>query len=71
MSDTRSLELPERLAERVDARLPRTEFDSVDEYVAFVLEEVLYAVETETDDEVESVDEAAVRSRLESLGYLE
>lgn len=72
MSDTRTLELPERVAERVEARLPRTEFDTVDEYVAFVVEEVLASVEAETaDDDVEPVDEAAVRSRLESLGYLE
>lgn len=72
MSEPRTIDLPERVAERVEARLPRTEFDTVDEYVAFVVEEVLYAVESETaEDDVEPVDEAAVRSRLESLGYLE
>lgn len=67
----RAVELPERVAERVEARLPFTEFDSVDEYVTFVVEEVLYAVEEAADEDHEAVDEAEVRSRLESLGYLE
>lgn len=67
----RAVELPERVAERVEARLQFTEFDSVDEYVTFVVEEVLYAVEEAADEDLEAVDEAEVRSRLESLGYLE
>lgn len=66
------IELPERLLSRVERRLPRTEFDSADEYVAFVLEEVLYQVESETDgDDFESVDEQEVKDRLRSLGYLD
>lgn len=67
----RAVDLPERVAERVEARLQFTEFDSVDEYVTFVVEEVLYAVEEAADEDLEAVDEAEVRSRLESLGYLE
>lgn len=69
--DTQGVELPKRVAERVEARVPFTEFDSVDEYVTFVVEEVLYAVEEASDEDAEPVDEAEVRSRLESLGYLE
>lgn len=69
--DTERVELPRRVVERVEDRVPFTEFDSVDEYVTFVVEEVLYAVEEATDEDPEPVDEAEVRSRLESLGYLE
>lgn len=69
--DTRGVELPRRVVERVEARVPLTEFDTVDEYVTFVVEEVLYAVEEASDEDAEPVDEAEVRSRLESLGYLE
>lgn len=69
--DTQGVELPRRVVERVEARVPLTEFDSVDEYVTFVVEEVLYAVEEASDEDAEPVDEAEVRSRLESLGYLE
>jgi hypothetical protein len=59
------------LIERVERRLPRTDFDSVDDYVAFVLEETLARVEADADDQPEEVDEQAVEQRLESLGYLE
>lgn len=70
--DTRSVELPERIVSRVEARLPRTEWDDPEPYIAFVLEEVLHRVEQETEgDEFEPVDEAEVQSRLKSLGYLD
>lgn len=67
-----SVELPAEIVERVDARLPRTEFGSTDEYITHVLETVLATVEAETGDgEAETVDEDQVRDRLESLGYLD
>lgn len=68
---TQVIELPARIIERIEARLPRTEWDDPAEYATFVLEEVLYRVEEETDDEeFEEVDEDEVKERLESLGYL-
>lgn len=70
--ESASVDLPDRIVERVDARLDRTEFDSVSEYVTFVMEEVLYRVEDETeDDDYEGVDEDEVKDRLKSLGYLD
>jgi hypothetical protein len=67
----RSVELSEDVLERVEARLSRTEWDEADEYVEFVLEEVLTQVETTTEDgTVDEVDESEVKGRLESLGYL-
>jgi hypothetical protein len=47
---TESMELPQRIVSRVEARLPRTEFDSAGEYITFVMEEVLYRVEEETEE---------------------
>ena len=67
----RSLDLPAEVVDRVERRLPRTDFDSPEAYVTYVLREVLYHVESETDDEFEPVDEADVRDRLRSLGYLD
>ena len=68
---TEAVELPARIVERVEQRLPRTEFDSSGEYIAYVMEEVLYRVEQETeDDDFEEVDEDEVKDRLKSLGYL-
>lgn len=67
----RQIELPDRIVERVEKRLPRTEFSSSSEYITYVMEEVLYRVEQETaDDDFEAVDENEVRDRLKSLGYL-
>lgn len=68
---TRSVELPERIVSRVENRLPRTEWNDPEEYITYVLEEVLYRVEKETeDDDFEPVDEEEVKDRLKSLGYL-
>ena len=67
-----SVELPSRIIDRVEDRLPRTEFDSSAEYITYVMEEVLYRVEQETeDDEFEEVNEEEVKDRLKSLGYLD
>jgi hypothetical protein len=69
--ETRSVELPDRIVSRVEDRLPRTEFDTPAEYMTYVMEEVLYRVEKETeDDDFEPVDEEEVKDRLKSLGYL-
>jgi len=69
--ETEPVELPTRIVQRVEDRLPRTEWDDPAEYVTFVLEEVLYRVEEETaDDDFEEIDQDEVRDRLKSLGYL-
>ena len=68
---TKTVNLPARIVERVEARLPRTEWDTPEEYMTYVMEEVLYQVEQETeDDDFEEVDEDEVKDRLKSLGYL-
>jgi hypothetical protein len=70
-AERRSLDLPGGLVDRVEQRLPRTDFDTPEAYVTYVMREVLYYVESETDEEFEPVDEADVKDRLRSLGYLE
>ena len=68
---TTTLELPNRIVTRVRDRLPRTEFNSEAEYISYVMEEVLYHVEAQTEDEdAPLVDEAEVEQRLKSLAYL-
>ncbi len=64
MQITLSNELTKKLEERV---AQSSEFPSVEAYVQYVLEEVLKQTETTyTKDQ-----EAAVKERLENLGYLE
>jgi len=69
---TTAVELRADLVERVEARLPRTEFDSAAAYIDHVLGDVLAHVEATTaddDDAVEAIDEEAVREQLRALGY--
>ncbi|GAJ06234.1 unnamed protein product, partial [marine sediment metagenome] len=61
-----------KLYGRIEERVKATDFRSVDEYVTFVLEEVL-----KEDDEQEGEkafskeDEEEIKQRLKSLGYLD
>ncbi|MCW7079252.1 MAG: hypothetical protein OCU22_09040 [Canidatus Methanoxibalbensis ujae] len=71
--------LPAEIYERIEERVRVTEFNSVDEYVAFVLEEVLKAVSEESADvggageevSLSEEEEEEVKRRLRALGYLE
>lgn len=65
----RDVAIDDRLYERVERRVARTDFESVDEYVAFVLEEVVAG--DEADEAYEDVDDEDVQARLRSLGYLD
>lgn len=71
---SRSVEISEDLAHAVAKRLAGTEFETVDEYVGVVVEQVLREVErTDRSESVpDEVDEPSeeVADRLESLGYL-
>lgn len=70
-SEPRTVELPAHVYARVEDRLHRTEFDSVDAYVAYAMEEVLFQVESATADEHDPTDEEEIERRLKSLGYLD
>ena len=68
---TRTVELPTHVYGAVEQRLDRTDFDSVDAYVAYVVEEVLAEVEESTTGTHQGIDEDEIESRLQSLGYLD
>jgi len=64
--------IPTRLIKEIEERIGVTEFGSVEEYVTFVLEEVVRDDEEEEHEEVFSEeDEAKVKERLRALGYLD
>lgn len=77
---TRCIEIPEATAHALEQRLDGTEFDSVDDYATFALEQLLDqlhrhdttdGIERPGDDQIEQGQhDAAVAERLESLGYL-
>jgi Arc/MetJ-type ribon-helix-helix transcriptional regulator len=62
--------IPAELYKKIEARVDSTEFKSVDEYVGFVLEEVVK--EEQEDKQVfNEEEEQEVKKRLRTLGYLD
>jgi hypothetical protein len=77
--ETLQVTIPSHVGEKIAYRLSETDFDSVDEYVTFVLESVLrelaeqddeVSIAIVTDDDAASENSDAIQARLESLGYL-
>jgi Arc/MetJ-type ribon-helix-helix transcriptional regulator len=63
--------LPAVLYGRIEERVRATEFNSVEEYITFVLEEILKEEESEEEPTFSAVEEEEVKKRLRALGYLE
>ncbi|MCD6317655.1 CopG family transcriptional regulator [Candidatus Aerophobetes bacterium] len=62
--------LPANLYKKIEERVNATEFNSVEEYVTFVLEEVLKD-EQEEEKTFSKEEEEEVKNRLRALGYLD
>ena len=70
-TDTTSVEIDTEIISTLNTRIKFTEFSTVDDYVNYVLEEMIDKLE-EIDQDVEGeVDSEEVEDRLRSLGYLE
>lgn len=66
------IKVPKEIIRKIEERIKETEFKTVDEYVNFVLEEVVKETSEEEPEEVFSKeDEAKVKERLRALGYLD
>jgi len=68
----RTVSLPAELYGRIEERVKATGFGSADEYVIFVLEEVLKEEgEEEQETAFSKEEEEEVKKRLKALGYLD
>jgi Arc/MetJ-type ribon-helix-helix transcriptional regulator len=67
---TRTVELPEAVVSTFEARVEYTEFATVDEYIAFALDELGRNLDSMESGQKATVDEDEVEDRLKSLGYL-
>jgi len=70
VTENKTIEIPAAIYDEIALRIEDTGFDSVSDYVAYVLREFL------TDDDDEEVvyskeDEEKVKERLRALGYLD
>ncbi len=63
---SKAVSLPAELYSRVEERAKSTGFNSIDDYVAFVLEEV---IKDEGEAVISKEEEEEVKRRLRALGY--
>jgi Arc/MetJ-type ribon-helix-helix transcriptional regulator len=72
MAEEVEIKIPKDIYEKIQERIKDTEFKSVDEYITYVLREVLASLEEEETEEVFSEEEEEkVKERLRALGYLD
>lgn len=63
--------LPAEIYYRIEERTRDTEFDSVEDYVTFVMEEILKEEKNEEESTFSEEEEEEIKKRLKALGYLE
>jgi hypothetical protein len=68
---SKSLLIPDELYRLVEERAKSTGFDSVEEYIIFILQEVVNDANENEVSKLGEEDEEEVRKRLKALGYLE
>lgn len=70
MTDDRTVTVPADIYEQCERNVEETTFESADEYVQFILSEVVYPEETATEVDGTAGSEATA-GQLEALGYLD
>lgn len=69
--EKRNVGIPKKLYDKLAERIKGTEFATVDDYVSFILMEVLAAEESDNAPAPDKEGEGKVKDRLRSLGYLD
>ena len=70
MEKVKSIEIPETLYNKIEAKLKDSSFASVSEYVAFTLRERFVSEEEGSKSTFSKEEEEKVKARLRDLGYL-
>ncbi|WP_456367319.1 CopG family transcriptional regulator [Thermococcus sp.] len=71
MEEFVEVKIPKSLYERIKEQIEGSGFESVDEYVTYVLREVLANLEGEDEEVFSEEEEEKVKERLRALGYLD
>jgi len=69
--EDKAVYLSAELYNRIKERAETTSFGSVEEYVSFVLTEVLKESDSDEKPDIDSEQEKEVKKRLRALGYLD
>ncbi|MFC1848235.1 CopG family transcriptional regulator [Chloroflexota bacterium] len=67
----KTVAIPAELYEKIEERVRATGFSSIEEYVTFVLEEILKDDDEEDGAAFSKEEEEEVKKRLRALGYLD
>ena len=70
MTEKVKIEIPATLYRRIEEKIVDTGFSDVNEYIIYVLREVLAEDEAD-EEELSEEDVEKIKNRLRSLGYLE
>jgi len=71
MEELVEVKIPKSLYEKIEEHVEDSGFESVDEYVTYVLREVLANLEGEEEEVFSEEEEEKVKERLRALGYLD
>ena len=63
--------LPVELYSKIEEKVKATGFSSIDEYIVFILEEVIKEDGNEEERALSKEEEAEIKKRLKKLGYQE
>nr|MDO8110748.1 CopG family transcriptional regulator [Candidatus Sigynarchaeota archaeon] len=70
----KDVKIPATLYNRIEKRLPKTEFKSVSEYITFLIRETLESIEKEENSKKKDFtpeEEKEIEKRLRNLGYID
>ncbi len=67
--DFKTVSIPTTLYKKIEEQIEGTEFSSVEDYIIFVLEEILKEDE-DSESALSPEEEELVKERLKGLGYL-
>lgn len=70
-NETITIDVPTELQTKLEERYEGTDFESLEGYIRFILEEIVSESEVTSETEAEQRDtDADLESRLEDLGYM-
>ena len=64
------ISIPKKLSKKIEDKLPSTDFNSISEYVSFILRLIMYEESLVKGKNIEKIDEKEVKQKLKSLGYI-
>ena len=71
--DSTQISIPKPLAEKLKKRMEGTDFESLSEYISYILRQVISKVEAEEKERkvFSKEEEEKVKERLRNLGYID